>query len=101
MIETQARADVPIPEMNLILYVSRRFDIPPSSREIKLLLRTRIELANVRNCIMKVFVHRAEQRVNAHFPVMSVVVSGEITADVSFAKTAVLENDNGCRCGIG
>ena len=101
MIETQSGADVPVAEMNLILHVGGRLDIPAAIGELKLLLSIGIELRRIRDGVAQRFVDRREERVDSGFPVVAAVVAGQIGARVTFAIAAILRDDHGSGQRIG
>src|SRR6266852_8596526 len=95
MIEPQSRADVPLAQTHLVLYVNRRLDIPfPLIGKLKVELRTGIELRRVGYRILQRLMHRTENTVRTRFPIVTSVVSRKVGSRIPFAEAAVLRNDH-------
>src|ERR1700736_1552106 len=87
--------------MYLVLHISGRLDIPAVVRELKLLLRTRIELRRVNDRVLQSFVDGIEDVVHTHFPVLSAMMPGQVSADITLAVATVLRNNDGSGRKIG
>src|SRR5215475_4266295 len=97
VIEAEPRRYVPISQPNLVLHIGRRLHIPAMIGELKLLLRTGIELRRVGDSVLQVFTYRVENAVNPNLPVVPARVANQVPTNICFAVAAILRNDNRSR----
>src|ERR1700739_3197538 len=87
VVEAQPYAQVPFAEVNLVLSVGGRLNVPAVIRKgrCKRQLRPRIELRRICDRISQAFVHGVENSVHSEFPVVPPMMTSEIRAGVPFA----------------
>ena len=101
MIEAQPRGDIPVADVDLVLYVGGWLDVPAAVGELKLLLGIGIELRRISDEVTQRFVDGREERIDSRLPVVASVVAGQIGAGVAFAVAARLRDLHGSGGGIG
>src|SRR5260370_14565817 len=101
MVKSQASADVPASETNLILGERGLLAVPSAIGEREHRLHAGIELSRVSDGVLQSFVNRAKQGVCPNLPVMSAMLTGHIRADIAFAESAPLGGDDRCRARTG
>src|SRR5882762_11043642 len=91
MIEPQPRADVPPAQAHLVLHVNRGLDVPfLLIGKLKVQLRAGVELSRIGYRVLQRLMHRTENTVHAHFPIVMAAVPCEVGSRIPFAVAAVL-----------
>src|SRR5947209_5060236 len=90
MVIADSRIHIPVGNVNAILNIGSRLDIPLAVRKCESQLRPGFELRRISNDVTQLFTNWVNDAVRPEFPVMMSVVSSQIPPNIAFPISAIL-----------
>ena len=101
VVVAQARADVPFPQIDLVLNKRGLLEVPFSAAELEGRRGVLVKLGEVRNDVAEFFVELGGVGLKTRFPFIAALVNRKRPLEIAFIEAAVLEGDHRGRERIG